>query len=270
MNVKGGNLKYNTVVFNAGLRYTMTDYFSPYISFSQGFSVSDVGLVLRSARVDDIAKINTEAVVIDNYEAGFVSKIRNLRFEATGYISKSSLGANSVYQNGAFAVVRAPERIYGFELAADMQVTKHLEAGLAYTYVEGRIDADNNGKFYDNSDEYLPGQRIAAPKLAGHIDYAVLPGKLNFLLQYTGILNRDRFERNSSGSYDPYKAPVKAYNLFSSSINYNLNETTSLNLGIENMLNEDYFTARSQYGAFNDSYTKGKGASFRFTLQVKL
>ena len=270
MDVRGGELKYNTLVSNIGLRYNISDYFSPYLSFSQGFSVSDLGLVLRSARVDDIAKINTEAVIVNNYEAGFVSRIKKFRFEATGYISKSNLGANSVFQNGVFVVVRTPERIYGFELAADMQVAENLQTGLSYSFVEGKLDSDNDGQFDGKTDDYLPGQRISAPKLAGHIDYAVLPGKLNFLLQYTGILNRDRFERNSSGSYDPYKAPVKAYNLFSSSINYNLNETTSLNLGIENMLNEDYFTARSQYGAFNDSYTKGKGASFRFTLQVKL
>lgn len=270
MNVKGGNLEYNTVVFNAGLRYNISEYFSPYVSFSQGFSVSDIGLVLRSARVNEIAKINTEAVIIDNYEAGFVTRIKNIRFEATGYISKSSLGANSVFQNGVFVVVRAPERIYGFELAADVQLTKQLQTGLSYSYVEGKIDADNNGSFKDDTDEYLPGQRIAAPKLAGHIDYSVIPGKLNVLLQYTGILNRDRFAKNSSGSYDPYKAPVKTYNILNTSIGYNFNQSTSINLGIENMLNENYFTARSQWGAFNDSYTKGKGASWRITLHVKL
>ena len=63
---------------------------------------------------------------------------------------------------------------------------------------------------------------------------------------------------------------VSPYHLFNSSIGYNFNESTSLNLGIENMFNEDYFTARSQWGAFNDSYTKGKGASYRLTLNVKL
>lgn len=270
MSVKGGDLKYNAFVSNIGLRYNLSEYFSPYVSFSQGFSVSDIGLVLRSARVNDIAKINTEAVIVDNYEAGFVSKISNFRFEATGYISKSSLGANSVYDNGTFVVVRTPERIYGFELSADMQVTKDLQAGISYTYTEGKVDTDNDGKYDGEKDEYLPGQRVAPPKLAAHVDYAVIPGKLNVLLQYTGIMKRDRFARNSSGSYDPYKAPVKAYNLFNSSIGYNFNEITSLNLGVENMFNEDYFTARSQWGAFNDSYTKGKGAAYRLTLHVKL
>lgn len=270
MNVKGGDLNYSALVSNVGLRYNLSEYFSPYVSFSQGFSVSDIGLVLRSARVNDIAKINTEAVIIDNYEAGFVSKYKKLRFEATGYISKSSLGANSVFQNGIFVVVRTPERIWGYELAADMQVLKNLQAGLAYTYVEGKLDADNDGKYDGGKDEYLPGQRIAPPKLTGYVDYAVLPGKLSVLLQYTGIRDRDRFARNSSGSYDPYKAPVKGYNIINTSVGYHINESTSLNLGIENLLNEDYFTARSQYGAFNDSYTKGKGAAYRLTLHVKL
>lgn len=270
MNVKGGDLKYNTLVSNVGLRYNLSNYFSPYVSFSQGFSVSDIGLVLRSARVDDIAKINTEAVIVNNYEAGFVSKLKNLKFEATGYISKSSLGANSVFQNGVFVVVRTPERIYGYELAADMQVTNNLQAGLSYSYVEGKLDADNDGNYKGDKDEYLPGQRIAPPKLAGYVDYGVVPGKLNVLLQYTGILKRDRFAKNSSGSYDPYKAPVSPYHIFNTSVGYNFTESTSLNLGIENMFNEDYFTARSQWGAFNDSYTKGKGASYRLTLNVKL
>ena len=269
-NVTGGNLKYNALVSNVGLRYNLSPYFSPYVSFSQGFSVSDIGLVLRSARVDDIDKINTQAVIIDNYEAGFVSKYKRFRFEATGYISKSSLGANSVFQNGEFVVVRTPERIYGFELAADMQVWKNLQAGLNYSYVEGKLDADNDGKYDGEKDEYLPGQRIAPPKLAAYVDYAILPQKLNLLVQFTGIMNRDRFARNSSGSYDHYKAPVKAYNILNFSLGYNLNESTSVNLGVENLTNEDYYTARSQYGAFNDSYTKGKGASYRLTLNVKL
>lgn len=270
MNVTGGDLKYNALVSNIGLRYNLSNYFSPYVSFSQGFSVSDIGLVLRSARVNDIAKINTEAVIIDNYEAGFVSKVKNLRFEATGYISKSSLGANSVFQNGVFVVVRTPERIWGYELAADMQVTNSLQAGVSYSYVEGKLDSDNDGSYKGSTDEYLPGQRIAPPKLAAHVDYGIVPGKLNVLLQYTGIMERDRFVKNNSGSYDPYKAPVRPYHLINSSIGYNFNENTALNLGIENLFNEDYYTARSQWGAFNDSYTKGKGASYRLTLQVKL
>ncbi len=268
--VKGGNLKYNTFVFNAGIRYNVSDYFSPYASFSQGFSVSDIGLVLRAAKVKDIAKINTETVVINNYEVGFVSKFKNMRFEATGYISKSELGANSVFVNGVYEVVRSPERIHGFELIADVTVNKNIQTGISYSYVEGKTDVNNNGKFDDKEDQYLPGQRIAAPKLTGHFDYTIIPSKFTVILQYTGVLSRNRFDKNSSGSYDPFKGPVKPYHLVSSLVSYNLNQSTSLNLGIENLLNENYYTARSQWTATNESYIKGKGAAYRFGVNIKL
>ncbi|WP_346236649.1 TonB-dependent receptor [Niabella insulamsoli] len=270
MHVTGGELNYNPLMFNAGLRYNMSDYFSPYISFSQGFSVSDVGVVLRSARVDSISKINTEAVIVNSYETGFVSKFKNFRFEATGYISKSSLGANSVFKDGAFVVVRAPERIYGVELTADYQIRSNLKASVNYSYVEGKLDADDDGNYDGPADEYLPGPRIAPPMLTGNIEYGVLPGKLNLLLQYTGIMKRDRFERNSNGSYDYSKGPINPYGLWSSSVHYQLSSATSINLGIENMLNKDYFTVRSQWTALNDNYIKGKGAAFRLTLNVRL
>lgn len=268
--VKGGDLKYNTFVFNTGVRYNISGYFSPYVSYSQGFSVSDIGLVLRAAKVNDIAKINTEAVVINNYEIGFVSKIKNIRFEATGYTSKSELGANSVFVNGVYEIVRSPERIHGFELIADVSVNKNIQTGVSYSYVEGKTDVNNNGKFDDKEDQYLPGQRIAAPKLTGHFDYAIIPGKFTAMVQYTGVLSRNRFDKNSSGSYDPFKGPVKPYHLVSSLVSYNINQTTSLNLGIENLLNENYYTARSQWGATKDNYTKGRGAAYRFTLSIKL
>ncbi|QPH39045.1 TonB-dependent receptor [Pedobacter endophyticus] len=270
IDVRGGNLHYNPLVFNVGLRYNTSDYFSPYISFSQGFTVSDVGVALRAAKVNDIAKINTEAVIVDSYEAGFVSKVKNLRFEATGYISKSSLGANSVFNNGEYIVVRAPERIYGFELNAEMKVTKALKAAVNYSFVEGKADADDDGKYNGEKDEYLSGHRIGAPMFGANINYSILSGKLNLLLQYTGITSRDRFAKKANGLYNPFEGPVKAYNLFNSAIFYHITPATSINLGVENMFNEDYFTPRSQYTARNTDYIKGKGASYRLTLNIRI
>ncbi len=268
--VKGGNLDYNALVFNAGLRYNVSEFFSPYVSYSQGFSVSDVGLALRAAKVNDIAKINTEAIIINNYEAGFVSKYNNIRFEATAYLSKSELGVNNRYDNGIYYVERTPERIYGYELSLEARILKNLQAGVSYTYVEGKVDMNNNGDFSDTKDEYITGQRIGAPKLAGHIDYTVIPEKLNVLLQYTGVLKRDRFAKTAAGVYDPFKGPVNPYNLVNALVGYKFNPTTSLSLGIENLLNEDYYTARSQFTARNDNYIKGKGAAYRITFNVNL
>ncbi|WP_290790856.1 TonB-dependent receptor [Flavihumibacter sp. UBA7668] len=268
-NVEGGELNYNAYTFNAGLRYNLSPYFSPFISFSQGFSVADIGLALRAARADKISQINTEAVIINNYEAGFVSKWNTLRFEANAYISTSELGASSVYRNGEFVVQRTPERIYGFELAANAKINSRWNAGLSYSYVEGKTDINDNGNYDDAEDSYLGGQRIAAPKISGEVDFDIIPGKFNTLLQYIGVMRRDKFELNNTGNYNPYQGPVKPYNIVNLRMNYVLNPSTALVLGIENLLNENYYTARSQYGVFNDSFTKGKGASFRLTLNIK-
>ena len=69
--VEGGELKYNATTFNAGLRYNRWEQFKPFVSFSQSFSIADLGRTLRSATESTIGTISSEAVIASNYEAGF-------------------------------------------------------------------------------------------------------------------------------------------------------------------------------------------------------
>lgn len=269
IDVMGGDLKYDALMVNAGLRYNAFPLFEPFVSFSQGFSVADVGLALRAARVNDIEKINTKAIINNHYEAGFSSQIKKVNFEAVGYYSTSDLGVNTVYINGLYETVRAPERIWGYEFIVDASVTKNLKLGASYAFVEGKIDNDANGSFDDDVDAYLGGQRISAPKISGNIDWQIIPSKWNLLMQYTHVLKRDRFAQNAKGSYDAYKGPISPYKVINLSTSFAVTKAISLNLGIENLLNEDYFVARSQWGTWNDSYFKGKGSSYRLTFNYK-
>ncbi|MDX5482432.1 MAG: TonB-dependent receptor [Hymenobacteraceae bacterium] len=268
--VKGGELSYNAYLFNAGLRYNKHDFFTPYASFSQGFSVADIGVMLRSARVDDISKINTEAIVINNYEAGFVSKFSKFRFEGVGFISTSELGASGLYKDGVFVVMRTPERIHGFEATADAYLLDNLTLGATFSYVEGKRDVNENGSFDDAEDVYLGGERISPPKYTAYLRYALLDNKLGFNLQYTGIGERDRFELNEKGTYNFYQGPVKPYHLVNLSASYKFTKNTSFNVGVENLLNEDYFPARSQWFTSPTLYTKGKGAAFNVSMVIEL
>lgn len=270
--VKGGELEYNTLLFNAGLKFNRFEEFTPYVSFSQGFSVSDVGVVLRAARVDDMKKINTEAVIVNNYEAGFTSRFNRLRLEGVGFISTSELGSSSRFntETQAFEVVRSPEKIYGFEAIADVAILKNLHAGAAYAYVEGRMDTDDNQSFNDPEDVYLGGERIAPPKLTAFLRYRLLDDKLGLNLQYTGIRARDRFERNEAGLYNVYQGPIEPYELVNASASYKVNSSTTFNVGIENLLNEDYFPSRGQWFVNPQYYAKGKGRSFFVTMIVEL
>lgn len=263
--VKGGDLKYTATLFNAGIRFNRYPFFEPYASFSQGFSVSDVGLALRDAKVDNIDKINTEAVLVNNYELGFVSRYKKLRFELTGFISTSQLGAEMLFDNatGLFNVSRTPERIYGFEATVQYPLLHNLDITASYSYAEGKADTGRTGHY----NTYLNGRRIAPPKITGSLHYQPFP-VLDIRLQYTGICSRDRFALNSSGTYNGNEGPVHAYNLFNLNAGYLLAKNTRLTLGIENLFNADYFPARSQWYMIPSFYSKGKGASFNIGIAV--
>lgn len=268
--VKGGELGYTAYLFNAGLRYNKFDLFTPYASFSQGFSVADIGVMLRSARVDDISKISTEAIVINNYEAGFVSKFSKLRLEGVAFVSTSELGASGQFKDGVFVVVRTPERIHGFEATADVALLDNLSLGASYSYVEGKMDVNQNDHFDDAEDVYLGGERISPPKYTAYLRYALLDNRLGFNLQYTGIGARERFGMNEKGTYSFYQGPVEPYQLVNVSASYRLSKNTTFNVGVENVLNEDYFPARSQWFTGTNLYTKGKGAAFNVSMVVEL
>src|SRR5690606_25579702 len=47
--VSGGDIPYSALMFNAGLRYTKYAYFNPFVSFSQGFAINELGRILRRA-----------------------------------------------------------------------------------------------------------------------------------------------------------------------------------------------------------------------------
>jgi iron complex outermembrane receptor protein len=156
--VQGGDLNYDNVAVNSGLRYNRYSFFKPFVSYSQGFSVADLGIVLRSSSAPDLSKIRTDAVIVNNYEAGFSSEYKFLRFEASTYMSKSKLGSSYQEIDGVYEVVRSPERVWGYEAMLEAHYKNKLTGGLSYTYVEGKRDANNNRNYQDQED-YLPGWR---------------------------------------------------------------------------------------------------------------
>src|SRR5690606_13762771 len=86
--VQGGKIGFDNLAFNVGLRFIKHQEFIPYISYSQGFSIADMGSVLRSATAENINDIQLEPAVTKNYEFGFLSKFQTLKLEAVAYYSK--------------------------------------------------------------------------------------------------------------------------------------------------------------------------------------
>ncbi|AXY74624.1 TonB-dependent receptor [Paraflavitalea soli] len=257
--IKGGTLNYNATMFNVGLRYNHFPVFSPFVSFSQAFGLNELGRVLRTATENTLDKITTDPVITNNYEAGFSSQWGPLNFSASYFVSTSRLGANLVEENGIFVTQREPERITGYELVAEVRISKTLKAGGSYSYVEGKSENAAGDKVYMN------GERIAPPKGTGFINYQPIPA-LNLQLStvYTG--SRDRFAVRSNGVYGLSEGPVKDVTYFNFNAGYNINSSFNLAVGIENLFNQSYYPPRSQYRVQDLEYVQGNGARLNMSI----
>jgi iron complex outermembrane receptor protein len=256
--VTGGELNYDSTTYNIGLRYNMNPLFSPFISFSQGADISDIGRLLRSATVNDIALIRTEASIVDNYEVGFSGQVGNVTYEIAAYRSESELGTSNTFDatTGVYLPVRAPQKIWGYEAQLDYRVQDNLSTGLSYSWIEGK-DTEN--------DTYLDGSTISAPKFTAYVNWQPVEDA-NVGINYMYVGDRKRFEQ-VNGQYVGSQGPIEHYNVVNLASSYQINNW-QLSLGVENLLNEDYFSARSQaytYGGYN---TKSLGITINVGVKT--
>lgn len=275
LDVKGGGLDYNALTFNLGLRYNKLEYLQPYMSFSQSFSVGELGKVLRIATDPNIITDNlkdTKAVITDNFEFGLEGRLTNkISYGANYYINRQELGTTYIVNpvTNFFELSRLPEKIYGAEFELRVLVNEQLNFDLSLSTIEGKTDNNGNGKFNDSEDEYIDGARISPAIFRGDVNYKLTP-KWHVNLAGTFVGDRDRFEENEGGGYTYGRAPVKSFflaNLFSS---YQLSNSTSLSMGVENLLNNDYYPVISQWFANGDNYIKGNGINCKVAVNIKL
>lgn len=257
--IEGGNLNYDKPTFNTSLQYHIMKEFNPYISFSQGFAIFDLGRVLRTAKADVVSKIETDPVSTTNYEVGFTSKIAkkvNLKFAY--YWSHSKLGSDlAAGDDGFWKVVRNPQLIQGLEVQADTRINKYLFVGASYSYLEGKLKSEGSSTY----DQYMSGLSIPAPKLTL---FTTLTPVDNFTVNvmYTHTSERNRFQPalNKSGNlvYTEGEGKVSPIDLFNLSANYKM-KNVRMSLGVENLFNKTYYTSSSMLMARNNEYARGNG-----------
>ena len=265
VDVEGGELKYDATTFNVGLRYNKWEVFKPFVSFSQSFSIADLGRTLRSATENTVGHISSEAVIANNYEAGFNTYLGNTSISGAYFISTSELGATYKEVNGIFQIARQPEKVYGFELAVDTKLFENLTFGTSVSYTEGKLDSEHNG----NYDTWMNGDRIPPLKTVTYLNYGIFD-RFNFRLSHIYSGNRNKFEPRENGTYVYGQGPVEDFHLFNLTGNYNLTRNTVLGVGIENLFNKDYYLPISQWDARPDNYIKGNGARMNVSLKVNL
>lgn len=253
LSVKGDTIDYDATTYNVGVKYNLLEAFSPFANYSQGSDISDIGRLLRSATVNDIGLIQTEASIIDNYEIGFTSQFDDLRFEFAAYRSTSEFGTTNSFNEvtGVYEPVRAPQEIWGYETLVDYKINPTLKLVATYSFVEGKNTED---------DIYLGSRQISPPKGTANLNWQP-NDELSLTVSYLYVGSRKRFEPNADGDYVGDQGPISSYNLFNLSGRYNFSENWQAFMGVENLFNNDYYPARAQsytYGGYN---IKGLGTT---------
>lgn len=263
--VKGGDLTYNNLSPNIGIAYNQFKYFQPFISYSQGFSIFDLGRTLRAAKADVLSKINTEPVKTENYEAGAYAELsKYVHLSGSYFYTYSKLGSDLKSVSGFWVVDRTPQKVYGFEVNADIFPTKWLTLGGSFISFEGKKKSTEDGDW----DGYMSGTSIPAPKATAYI--RVIPTEYSYLqVNYLHTGSRDRFSPDNRGVYTEGEGIVYPIDLFSLSAGYTFNKSFSLALGIENLTDKVYYTPASMLVARDAEYARGNGRYFNLSLTYR-
>ena len=263
--VKGGDLTYNNLSPNIGIAYNQFKYFQPFISYSQGFSIFDLGRTLRAAKADVLSKINTEPVKTENYEAGAYAELsKYVHLSGSYFYTYSKLGSDLKSVSGFWVVDRTPQKVYGFEVNADIFPTKWLTLGGSFISFEGKKKSTEDGDW----DGYMSGTSIPAPKATAYI--RVTPTEYSYLqVNYLHTGSRDRFSPDNRGVYTEGEGIVYPIDLFSLSAGYTFNKSFSLALGIENLTDKVYYTPASMLVARDAEYARANGRYFNLSLTYR-
>ncbi len=263
--VKGGDLTYNNLSPNIGIAYNQFKYFQPFISYSQGFSIFDLGRTLRAAKADVLSKINTEPVKTENYEAGAYAELsKYVHLSGSYFYTYSKLGSDLKSVSGFWVVDRTPQKVYGFEVNADIFPTKWLTLGGSFISFEGKKKSTEDGDW----DGYMSGTSIPAPKATAYI--RVTPTEYSYLqVNYLHTGSRDRFSPDNRSVYTEGEGIVYPIDLFSLSAGYTFNKSFSLALGIENLTDKVYYTPASMLVARDAEYARGNGRYFNLSLTYR-
>ena len=269
VSVERGVLRFTPTLFNAGAVVTITDAVNVFGGYSEGFSIADLGRVIREPAADfTLGSREAEPQRVKQFEAGIRGSWRPLQTSLTAFRNTSelgtSLGANLV-------VVRAPERVYGLEFTLDAQPSRTIDLGGTATWTEGdyftKVGADSVW-------QPLNSFRIQPLKLTAYVEHQTLPGWKNRVqLLYSGTRDRAYDAALETPGVDPINPPFGNRRVSSYTV-VDLLSTVSagpgqLSVGVRNLFNEEYFPIVSQLMPVgNVSYSAAPGATLTLGYTV--
>lgn len=251
IDVTGGSFSYNSPTFNLGAVFDLTEESQAFANFSQGYSLTDIGGFTRRAGVNSVSEICTaygalasaygctgaptfainyasiapDPQLVNTYEAGVRGDWTRFRGSASAYVSTSENGVN--FDATSNRVSQQKELIWGVEATAEADVLDMLTIGGIFSYVEGKYDADGDGKI--ESGEYLPNNRIPN-------NYKLnLYGELRFLQDMTARAEVEYFSGRDVTTQD-----LPDVTLVNFGLSKEFGESSKLSLGVRNVFDTSY------------------------------
>ena len=257
--VAGGAPSFTEVLPNIGVVVPVTRGFSVYSSFSEGFTMPDVGRVLRAVNVpnqDVDSLVSVSPVVAGNFEIGADYRIDRTTFHLAYYRSSSERGALLERDaEGIFSVRRQPTTIDGVDVVGEISITDHWRAGGNYSWIRGAFDANNDGV----RERDLDGLNIAPNRVNVFLEAAPHP-RLLARLQVSSLLPRAFSGAPAGTNFGGYTT---------ADLSLGLNTFAGqLRLGVENLLDKQYVIYFSQVDTAraNDAFFAGPGRSLTLSL----
>lgn len=264
--VAGGKLSYNALVGNIGIRYNIEPYINLFGSFSQAYSINELGRILRTSTSETIQSLETKPIIVNNYELGATGQLSTwLNYEITSYVSTSKLGATFVQSaDRALTIKRAPEVIYGVEGFLHFTPAKWIQFGGSYSWMEGITSPDDNGDYSAK----INNSRISAPKVLAYIQAKPIPS-LSIGVDMLHSFKQSRFTPDAKGLYTYGEGYVPEYTVFNFKSSYEVNNNWKLSLGVENVFNKMYQPSIAWWAARDSDFVNALGARGTFMIEYK-
>lgn len=258
--VTGGRPDFDETLYNFGAVVRPTDTVSLYGTYSEGFSMPDVGRVLRGVaepgtQVESF--LDLAPLVTDNVEFGAEYDDDWGNLQLSWFESSSDFGVRLVPDaDGIFTVNRELTEVDGWELSGSIDASEWLSFGAGAAFLNGRFDSDGDGSV----DSDLGAQDVGSDRLNLHVNLTP-PGSLSYRLQ-----SFTYFDNTFEDAAGNPTAEFEGYTVVDALVSWNVRDRTSLTFGIVNLLDEQYLTYYSQAGnTRDDRYNAGRGR----TITVK-
>ena len=270
--VSGGNPSFQEALPNGGMTVELLPWLSIYGSYAEGFTMPDVGRILRAVRTpgrDVDTLLNLEPVVTRNVEFGLDFDWSRARLHVAYYRSDADLGSVlEVNADGIFDVLREKTQIHGVDLTGSFDVTEDVTAGFTYAYIQGERDTNQDGEF----DTDLDGLNIAPNRLNLFSEVNVGWG-WSGRVQVSHFFDRD-FEgpgirsQAENRKYPFGQANFSGYTLVDLFIGKDTGYG-SVSLGIENLLDRQYvpYFSQTETNQRDDTLFAGAGRTMTVFYQ---